>query len=279
MTAQSEAREEAQTAEGDQASEDHSQSGVFSCPKDGCVRVFQRLSALEKHLSSERCKMSIEKQSLFDLAKIKYKANLEEGVGVLPSLKCSLPTEKTSDLPAVQGWALKESKKYYHFNDRQRSYLIDKFNVGQTSGRKLSSESVAKDMRRARGADGLRLFEVSEFLTVQQISSFFSRMAGKIRGQSVEDIAIDEAAVEDAENFAKAREVVLSVIQLQHPVTYDNYDLCSMTKKNKLKSLKVPMLQIICEALELDVPVPPVNRKRPYMDLLKGVVQSCTCST
>lgn len=30
------------------------ETAAFACPQDGCVRVFQRHSALEKHLSSEK---------------------------------------------------------------------------------------------------------------------------------------------------------------------------------------------------------------------------------
>ena len=41
---------------------------AFACPQDGCVRVFQRHSALEKHLSSEKCTKSLEKRSLLDMA-------------------------------------------------------------------------------------------------------------------------------------------------------------------------------------------------------------------
>ena len=54
-------------------------SSVFTCPQDGCVRVFQRLSSLEKHLSLEKCTKSLEKRSLLDLAKLGYKSRLEEG--------------------------------------------------------------------------------------------------------------------------------------------------------------------------------------------------------
>ena len=45
-------------------------SCVFTCPQDGCVKVFQRLSSLEKHLSLEKCTESLEKRSLLDLAKL-----------------------------------------------------------------------------------------------------------------------------------------------------------------------------------------------------------------
>ena len=67
------------------------------------------------------------------------------------------------------------------FNENQKSYLQAKFNIGQASGRKLDPEVVAKEMRRARAIGGERLFLVKEFLSPQQISSFFSRMAAKVR--------------------------------------------------------------------------------------------------
>ena len=64
-------------------------AGVYSCPQDGCVRVFQRLSALERHLSLEKCIQSLERYSLMDLAKMGYKSWLEQGVGTLPTLKAT----------------------------------------------------------------------------------------------------------------------------------------------------------------------------------------------
>ena len=39
-------------------------AGLYSCPQDGCVRVFQRLSALERHLSLEKCTQSLERHSI-----------------------------------------------------------------------------------------------------------------------------------------------------------------------------------------------------------------------
>ena len=48
-------------------------TAVYSCPQNGCVRVFQRPSALEKHLSLEKCRQSLERHLLMDLAKMGYK--------------------------------------------------------------------------------------------------------------------------------------------------------------------------------------------------------------
>lgn len=73
---------------------------AFACPQDGCVRVFRRHSALEKHLSSEKCTKSLEKRSLLDLAKIAYKSALEEGVGNIPTLQ-PVPGSERVELIAV----------------------------------------------------------------------------------------------------------------------------------------------------------------------------------
>ena len=56
-----------------------------------------------------------------------------------------------------------------------------KFNIGQESGTKLDAEVDVREMRRARGEDGKRLFKVPEFLTALQVASFFSRMAAKVK--------------------------------------------------------------------------------------------------
>ena len=129
-------------------------------------------------------------------------------------------------------------------------------------------------MRRARGPDGVRLFKVSEFLTPQQCTSYFSRLAARVRLQTSDDAEIQ--AVVEEENFTMARETILS-ITLQHPITYDQYDICAMAKGGSLERLKLGMLQNICQQLELEVPPKPVRRKALYVDLLKKAFNSCTC--
>ena len=153
----------------------------------------QRLSSLEKHLSLEKCTKSLEKRSLLDLAKLGYKSRLEEGTTSQVILSASFrdTREATSgEVEVKEGWALKPSKKAYRFNQNQRDYLNAKFTIGQTSGRKLDGDIVSREMRRARGPDGVRLFKVSEFLTQQQCTSYFSRLAAKVRRQTSDDAEI-----------------------------------------------------------------------------------------
>ena len=91
-----------------------------------------------------------------DLAKMGYKSHLEEGVGILPSLKAPVGHQEGHFVPN-EGWAPRATKKAYRFSEKQKSYLLAKFSIGQTMGRKLDAEVVAREMRHARGADGGRL--------------------------------------------------------------------------------------------------------------------------
>ena len=251
---------------------------AFSCPNEGCVRVFQRFSSLERHLSFERCSKSLERQSLLDLAKTEYASLLEEGVGRIPTLKSREPLESDETVSDVgEGWALKETKKSYRFNDAQKAYLEAKFDIGQTTGKKMDGETVAREMRKSIGPDGNRLFRVSEFLTPQQVSSFFSRLAAKFRHNVVLDD--DLRASQEETNFDAARQDILSHLDLKHPIIYDQYDICALVRKRTLKNLKLGLLQSLCDCFELETPAKRVRSKAPYISLLEEMVSCCSCSS
>jgi len=119
-------------------------------------------------------------------------------------------TTKTTGLK--EGWALKQVKKPYCFNEKQKSFLVSKFNIRQETGRKIDPQIIAREMRQVRDAHGERLF--SNSLTPGQVSSFFSRLAAKIRKQPVGE-PLDEndlATVTEEENFITARESVLAAL-------------------------------------------------------------------
>ena len=148
--------------EGDQ-SVDQNQQQLFMCPKEGCTRGFQRHSALEKHVMFGKCTQTIERETLLDRAKLKYAERLCQGETSMPKLPSTSSTEGEAILR--EGWALKQAKKAYRFNEEQWRYLEARFNIGQESGMKIDADVVVKEMRRARGSNGERLFRVSEFLT------------------------------------------------------------------------------------------------------------------
>ena len=256
--------------------EDRKEGGAFPCPQDGCVRLFQRLSNLERHLSFEKCTKVLERLSLMDLSKTGYASLLDEGAVAMPTL---LPTSTFTAVTPVpqEGWALKETKKAYLFNGKQRSYLEAKFSIGQATGRKFDGEIVAKEMRHALGSDGRRLFKSSEFLTVQQITSYFFRLSAKVR-QQVVTTEEDICAVAEEANFHKSREDILLAMNLEHPIVFDQYNICDLVRDNRLKNLKLGLLQMLCEKFNLQGSVTDCRKKASHIDALADLVSGCSCS-
>ena len=108
-------------------------SHLFSCPVDACVRVFQRVSGLERHLSLEACSHAVERKTLLDISKEEYAKRLAEGIGAIPTLPCGDAQSSSVDiLPKVKGWALKESRRGGRFSEKQKANLASKFNIGIT---------------------------------------------------------------------------------------------------------------------------------------------------
>ncbi|CAH3174642.1 unnamed protein product [Porites lobata] len=205
-------------------------------------------SGPERHLSSVYSGPKEERHTPMDLAKHQYATYLQEGVRLIPALR-AVPSSVGSSHQAEdvkEGWVLKQVRKPYRFNQKRKTYLEEKFNIGQSTRSKIDPAFVAKEMCCSRCKDGERLFVVSEFLTLQQVSSFFSRLALKVCQQ-----------------------------QLHHPIVVDPYNVCSLVNKSEFRKTKVALLQHLCERLEVNTPVPAVRRKVPFVELLGELVNSC----
>ena len=59
---------------------------------------------------------------------------------------------------AQTGWVLKKPSKHARFSAKHKSYLLQKFNVGEESGRKCDVLDVKMDMRKAKNDIGQKLF-------------------------------------------------------------------------------------------------------------------------
>ena len=130
------AKQPDRAVKGDDALQEMSyNSHLFSCPVDGCVSAFQRVSGLERHLSLEACSNAVERKTLLDISKEEYAKRLAEGIGAIPTLPCGDAQLSSVDiLPKVKGWALKESRRGGRFSEKQKAYLASKFIIGITSG-------------------------------------------------------------------------------------------------------------------------------------------------
>ena len=88
---------------------------------------------------------------------------------------------------------------------------------------------VANDMRYARNQQRAKLFTVDEFLTAQQIQSYFLRRAPKLRHSHPDDPESerdeDVLAAEEELAHQNVRTVVLDEVALRRPVDFDVFNL------------------------------------------------------
>ena len=200
---------------------------------------------------------------------------LTEGTSTQPQM-ASFTVLMSSSTKLSEGWALRASKKSKHFNENQKNYLDEKFKLGQETGYKEDPSQVASDMRRAKNENGERRFAVGEFLSPQQIKSYFSRSAAKIK--QAESVAeIDVPAIDEEMAYSSAHDKIIQECQLSHPILYDTYNLCQLYATNKLTRFIISFLQDICTYFHLEIDSLPATRKAPYVGLINELIKSCTC--
>ena len=263
-------------------------SGLYPCPEEGCTKSYQRFSSLQNHLDCGKHVRSLEKESMLDKAVRGYAARLEGQFAGVPQFgdrarvdrEAQSTTQKTT---VSMGWALKSSQGgKTRFSDKQRDYLTSKFQIGEETGQKASPAQVSRMMMTAKDASGNRMFSSSEFLTVQQITSFFSRLASKrsLAGHLDIQAAADDEDVEAEVNEAAFQELsdyVMANTQPTHPICYDSFNLCQLMSKSKLSTLAVKLLKEICDHYGIATEDITSRRKVPYIERLEGFLKQCDC--
>lgn len=166
--------------------------GTFSCQNEECILSFPTYESMEGHMLIGDCQLRLPDRSSVDVVKTTYLEKLH-ATNSLPILMDCV-SSVCHDIKLSKGWAMKEERKCKRFNDKQKKYLVEKFNKGVVTGRKEDPEKVAADMKTAKGEDGKRLFLLEEFLTSQQIISFFSRYYRKnsaVQEQLITNIEVE----------------------------------------------------------------------------------------
>ena len=95
-------------------------------------------------------------------------------------------------------------------NARQwKGYLSSRFQSGERTGRKADPAQVAAEMRKAREADGARKFIRSEWLTKNQVQSYFSRLSATKRRRAAKDQERDANDEDDDESLIEEESAYL----------------------------------------------------------------------
>ena len=195
---------------------------LFFCPEEGCIKSYQQYSSFENHLTCGRHKYALENMTLYDKAMTMYATKLEEGISKVTALDQDLPTEgeniSASSVP-LMGWALKAAAKRKRFSETQRKYLTDVFVTGEAT------------------TDGTRTFNKDHFLTSQQISGFFSRLARKKALHSNDSARNDKSDDEDDldvndQEIHELADKLNNAIGLKHPIVSGAFNICELSKKS-----------------------------------------------
>ncbi|CAC5388664.1 unnamed protein product [Mytilus coruscus] len=152
-------------------------SGIFTCETDGCVQSFNTYKELEEHHLVDKCVIIAEKHPKFQKVQL-YVDKLNTAQITQRDVELAPANVIEGQNRQAMGWALKATRLNKRFSEKQKNYLIAKFNIGLQTGNKEDPDNVAEEMKYAT-QNGSRMFASTEFLTPLQISSFFSRHARK----------------------------------------------------------------------------------------------------
>ena len=67
-------------------------------------------------------------------------------------------------------------------------------------------------------------------------------------------------------------------MNLEHPIVFDQCNICDLVRDNGLENLKLGLLQMFCEKFNLQGSVTDRREKALYIDALADLVSGCSCS-
>lgn len=261
------------------AIEDCKHDATLLCPEDGCILFFSTHESLMEHLCIGNHQRDIYRAPIEDRSKLMYAAKIIDGKRHLPHLLEGISATSTPEtVQTGKGWALRQPKKQSRFSDKQQNFLNAKFLEGEKEKHlKANADLVSKQMRCAKDPSGRRLFEVDEFLTTQQVASFFTRLAAKRRvNVDLQDMVA--ASTEQAHD-----DIILEITQKVgrcHPIMCEEYNLCDLYMNRRLQTSRLPLLKHFCKSLQIQIDEGADKRlKETYFTKLCEYLSNCSCQT
>ena len=254
---------------------------IFGCNETSCILTFKTEQEAQAHMDAGDHVKELESMSAYDTIRKKW-ADRVVGITTQPQLRAADTTPQQSAASNVtrrqKDWALKTTKERKRFEEKVKSFLVEKYNDGERTGNKPDPSSVAREMKVKLDEDGKPYFEMSEWKTLQQIKSFFSRYNSKMRQKTTgavltsDDIEAWEAEVVRQHLREDVRE---NIEPPKHPIIIEQENICLHVHQSTLSSLKLPKLKSICKSLSLKIGSK--GRKITYIEALEGLVKVCGC--
>ena len=274
--------------------EEHEENNLYECTEENCSFSFKTLDELEMHVAVDRhSKPNTDGEGFFDKLRRDWAGRFatidKTGEVVTQSTPCS-NNQDTETLP--MGWALQKRVSTGKFPEGVKNYLTAIFDLGEATGRKADPMQVSVDMRMARDESGERIFTREDWLTKTQIKSFFSRLAAARRKRRLQQpsVSYDEDSETELDTLAedvanaeqeKMHEEIMARLRdeigLQHPIVFENFNICQYYREGKLKLFNIPMLKNICEYFEISFKAR--DKKAVFLKRLSDLVRECDCSS
>ena len=175
---------EVQLIQSDEAESATRSVASYSCPEQGCVKVYKEFKGLEKHLDVGRHLIKLERESDYDSIIAKWAETCKTVTGdyvqgeVGGAASVTESPSVSADNPSLEeGWAMKKSKKSIRVSESVRSYLPETFFQVEETGVNANLADIACKMRSQRSSNGDKLFSKEEWLSTHQVARYFSRLS------------------------------------------------------------------------------------------------------
>lgn len=177
------------------------QQDRFSCIDPDCIKVFRKENQLIQHLSIGQHIYDVQKlDTLEDRSKRLWTVQCNElRLDHQNSSSLTVHCDQPSEFRENFGYALKRRKKTSRFSVKLKNHLTALFKNGEQTGKKPNPHTVSRQMRSETDEDGNRIFSPAEWLSPQQIRSFFGNLC--LKKQKVSNMVKSEGNQENDEDL------------------------------------------------------------------------------
>jgi len=125
------------------------------------------------------------------------------------------------------GWALKKQKAAVRISSGVKELLRNLFNKGvKNLHQKAMPADVVEQIKKS--------FPVSEWVEVQTVRRYFSRLASPQKGLPVSEEEGEDEVLEKEDYMKQLVGVAEQEISLRHPLVYDDFNCCNLSAKGRL---------------------------------------------
>ena len=137
-------------------------------------------------------------------------------------------------------------------------------------------------MRNDRTKGNKCLFEREEWLTRNQVQSYFSRLSA-LKQKQVSGPPCNQPGLVDVDDWIQEDDWLQQVgevyenLSVQYPIYYDAYNLCDLHKRKKIASFNVEMLKTLCKHFGITFKSKD-GRKQVLVDKMTLMLEECSCT-